>query len=96
MTTVIPRGRGLVAGLVKLAVLALLISVASLARGQTVVLDFEGLGDIEQVLDFYDGGFGSLGSGPGPDFDITFGPDALSIIDFDAGGSGNFANEPSH
>ncbi len=52
MTTVIPRGRWLVAGLVKLAVVALLISVASLARGQTVVLDFEGLGNLEQILNF--------------------------------------------
>ncbi|MCX8049956.1 MAG: PEP-CTERM sorting domain-containing protein, partial [Methylohalobius sp.] len=28
-------------------------------------------------------------------FDITFGSDALALIDFDAGGTGSFANEPS-
>jgi hypothetical protein len=73
---------------------ALIISVASPAVGQTV-LNFEGLADGERILDYYDGGFGSFGSGPGPDFDIIFGPDALALIDADAGGSGNFANEPS-
>ncbi len=61
----------------------------------TVVLDFEGIGNLERILDFYDGGFGGFGSGPGPDYGISFGPDALALIDADAGGSGNFANEPS-
>ena len=61
----------------------------------TLVLDFEGLGNLERILDFYDGGFGGYGSGPGPDYGILFGPDALALIDADAGGSGNFANEPS-
>ena len=61
----------------------------------TVILDFEGVGNLEQILDFYDGGYGGYGSGPGPDYGITFGPDALALIDADAGGSGNFANAPS-
>ncbi len=60
-----------------------------------VVLDFEGLGDFEEVDEFYNGGTGGSGSGPGPDFDITFSAGSLSIIDADAGGSGNFANEPT-
>ena len=59
-----------------------------------VVLDFEGLQNQEQILEFYNGGAGSLGS-VGPDYDITFGDSALGLIDRDAGGSGNFANEPS-
>jgi len=58
------------------------------------VLSFEGLQDSEQILDFYNGGTGSLGSS-GPNYGIGFGADALSLIDSDAGGSGNFANEPS-
>ena len=61
----------------------------------TLVLDFEGIGNLEKILDFYEGGFGGFGSGPGPDYGISFGPDALALIDADAGGSGNFANEPS-
>ena len=65
------------------------------AEAATIVLDFEGLQDLEPVEDFYDGGFGGDGSGPGPDLDITFSPNALAIVDQDAGGSGNFGNEPS-
>jgi PEP-CTERM motif-containing protein len=61
----------------------------------TIVLDFEGLQDIEAVQDFYNGGLGGNGSGPGTDFDIVFGDSALAVIDADAGGGGNFANEPS-
>jgi PEP-CTERM motif len=34
--------------------------------------DFNTLQLGEQVLNYYDGGFGSLGSGPGPNFGITF------------------------
>lgn len=34
---------------------------------------FDGLKNGEQVLDYYSGGFGSEGSGPGPDFGISFG-----------------------
>lgn len=60
-----------------------------------LVLDFEGLGNLERILNFYDGGYGGFGSGPGPGYGISFGPDALALIDADAGGSGNFANEPS-
>ncbi|HVT45235.1 MAG TPA: DUF11 domain-containing protein [Thermoanaerobaculia bacterium] len=60
-----------------------------------VVLDFEGLGNQEQVLNFYNGGLGGSGSGPGPNFGITFSPSALALIDADAGGSGNFGGEPS-
>ena len=29
-------------------------------------------------MNYYNGGFGSLGSGPGPNFGITFGPDAIA------------------
>lgn len=78
------------------AVIALaMLSVAEAARADVIVLDFEGLGDEEQILDFYNGGTGSFGSGPGTNYNIGFGSNALSIIDEDAGGSGNFGNEPS-
>jgi hypothetical protein len=58
------------------------------------VLTFEGLQDQEQILDFYNGGTGSAGSS-GTNFGVSFGSSALALIDADAGGSGNFANEPS-
>ena len=60
-----------------------------------VVLTFEGLKNQEQILNYYDGGFGSLGSGPGPSYGIQFGSSALALIDQDSGGTGNFANEPT-
>jgi hypothetical protein len=59
------------------------------------VLDFEGLADVEPIQEFYNGGLGGFGSGPGPDFDLSFGADALAAIDQDAGGTGNFGGEPS-
>ena len=81
------------------AAAALLVGLIIGGRGAqastALVLDFEGLGNLERILNFYDGGFGGFGSGPGPDYGISFGPDALALIDADAGGSGNFANEPS-
>jgi hypothetical protein len=44
------------------------------------VLTFEGLKNFEQVDNYYNGGTGSLGSGPGPNFGITFSPYALAYI----------------
>src|SRR5208282_3715578 len=40
------------------------------------------------------GGFGSLGSGPGPNYGVTFDSNALAVIAIAAGGIGNFANAP--
>ncbi len=59
-----------------------------------IVLDFEGLGNSDAINDFYNGG--TSGSGySGTDYGVQFSTNALGIIDADAGGSGNFANEPS-
>jgi hypothetical protein len=54
----------------------------------TIVLNFEGLGNLAPVLNYYDGG-------AGPNYGVAFNGTTLAIIDQDAGGSGNFANEPS-
>jgi hypothetical protein len=79
-----------------LAIALFLIVFTPVPSSATViVLDFEGLQESEQVLDFYNGGFGGSGSGPGPGFGITFGADSRARVDQDAGGAGNFANEPS-
>jgi hypothetical protein len=59
-----------------------------------ITLDFEGLGNSDQIVDFYNGGESSQGFS-GFDFGIYFGGNTLAIIDEDAGGTGNFANEPS-
>ncbi len=59
-----------------------------------IVLTFEGLEDNESVEEFYDGGLGSEGSGPGPELGVTFSPNGLALIAEEAGGGGNFANNP--
>jgi hypothetical protein len=68
---------------------------ASKAEAAAIVLDFEGLEDLESVNNFYNGGTGSNGSGPGINYGIEFGSNALALIDADAGGSGNIGGEPS-
>ena len=71
------------------------LSLSSVAvQADLIVLDFEGAGDNAQLLDFYNGGTDSLGNS-GVDYGVSFGSDSLALIDADAGGSGEFANEPS-
>ena len=72
----------------------LLVAVQS-AHGAVFTLTFEGLRDKEQILEFYNAGTGSLGSGPGSNYGVSFSAGGIAVIDTDAGGSGNFANEPS-
>jgi len=70
-----------------LTLLAVLLAPMA-ANADVVVLDFEGLGNFEEIGDFYDGD-------GGPDYDVVFSSGALGLIDEDAGGTGQFANEPS-
>jgi len=44
-----------------------------------ITLDFEGLQDLEQIQNFYNGGTGSLGSA-GPDYGIQFGDDSQALL----------------
>ena len=64
-------------------------------QASTIVLDFEGLQNDEPIQNYYNGGLGGFGSGPGPDYDLVWGNNALALIDADAGGTGNFGGEPS-
>jgi hypothetical protein len=52
------------------------------ASAAVTVLTFEGIGNLNPVGNFY-----------APEY--TFSPATLALVDADAGGSGNFANEPS-
>jgi PEP-CTERM motif len=77
---------------------ASLVIAASLgfasAANATIVLTFVGLQDQEQILNYYDGGLGGSGSGPGPNYGITFGADSLALISQDNGGTGHFNGAP--
>jgi hypothetical protein len=59
-----------------------------------ILLTFEGLGNTDNILNFYNGGTSTQGFS-GTNYGIYFGGNTLSIIDADVGGSGNFAWEPS-
>lgn len=65
------------------------------AETGTIVLNFEGLGNLEVIGGFYAGELAGDGSGPGPDFGITFSPNGLASISVEAGGTGNFLNNPA-
>lgn len=74
------------------AVSALVLSSA--ASAAVIVLDFEGVGNFAAVNNFYNGGTDSLGNS-GTNYGVSFSPATLGLIDADAGGGGNFGNEPS-
>ncbi len=65
------------------AAAGMLAAVSAHAATDTIVLDFEGIGNETPVGDFYAG----LG--------VVFSDNALAIVDEDAGGTGNFGNEPT-
>lgn len=64
------------------------------AMAAPFVLDFEGAGNVANINGFYNGGTDSQGNS-GVNYGVQFGTNTLSVIDADAGGGGNFANEPS-
>jgi hypothetical protein len=74
----------------KLVLIPLALTVIAVAaQAGEIVLTFAGLADDEGVANYYDGGTGSLGSGPGPNYGISFGSASLALT------SGNFSNSPS-
>lgn len=73
-----------------LATIALLAALGSYsALGGSITMDFEGLQNQEQILNYYNGGTGGLGSGPGANYGVVWGPDSLAL------NSGNYGNNPS-
>lgn len=79
---------------------SIIVAVAAMAAwgpraSATIVLNFAGLnGNSEEgPANYYNGGTGSLGSGPGPNYGITFGADAISCSG-QPGGSCNTAAIP--
>jgi len=73
----------------------LICILAPPAAGGVITLTFGGLQNNEPISDYYNGGFGGLGSGPGPNYGITFRQDSLALISGATGGSGNFSGSPT-
>lgn len=81
----------------KVLAFAMASSIAAISQQAAAVaftLDFEGVGNTANILDFYNGGTDSQGNS-GENFGVSFGQNSLGIVDKDAGGDGNFANEPT-
>jgi len=78
-----------------IALFLLVLPVPSAAQTKGVV-SFGGLQNLEFVNQFYDGGKGSMGSGPGPNFGLQFTANAQAIISANNGGSGNFTGNPGN
>lgn len=76
----------------KIIGLAIMLLVGAVASQATVVLTFSGFQQpYETISNYYNGGFGGSGSGPGPNYGITFGSDALALPN---GPGSNVSNEP--
>lgn len=72
-----------------------LLLLPTLSEAQTKgIVTFGGLKNLEFIDQFYNGGMGSLGSGPGPNFGLQFTANAQTIVSASKGGSGNFINNP--
>ncbi|MCC6425887.1 MAG: PEP-CTERM sorting domain-containing protein [Phycisphaerales bacterium] len=75
------------------------LSLPTLAHARPLHMNFEGMLDAEPIDQYYNGGFGGLGSTGGPNLGIFFSPNGLCGVDNDfTGGNtigGDTANEPS-
>jgi PEP-CTERM motif-containing protein len=71
------RACGIVAG-------SLFMAIPAVANS-AVTFTFSGLNNNEQALNYFWGAYGSLGSGPGPNYEISFSPNAMIV----SGAKGN-------
>jgi hypothetical protein len=65
------------------------LMLAQFSAQAVITLTFEGLQQNEPILNYYNGGLGGFGSGPGANYGINFGADSLAL------NSGNYGNNPS-
>ena len=79
---------------IRAAAVTAILGAAGAASAAVITLNFEGVGNLASVNNFYNGGTDSLGNS-GVNYGIAFNANALGIIDSDAGGSGNIGNEPT-
>lgn len=68
---------------IQAALAALALGTAGIASADVITLDFEGIADNTAVGNFY------------APKGVVFSGSTLALVDADAGGSGNFANEPT-
>jgi hypothetical protein len=73
---------------------AFLLLVSGASAQTKGVATFGGLKNLEFINDYYNGGTGSMGSGPGKDLHLTFTSNAQAIVSANKGGSGNFIGNP--
>jgi len=79
----------------KLLMALLMVGLLASTAYASVTMSFQGLGNLEPVDNYYNGGFGGSGSGPGPNYGVVWGSDSLALINSSSGGTGNTGNEPS-
>jgi len=65
------------------------------AAADNIVMTAESFQDQEEVLNYFSGGTGSLGSGPGPADGVTFTSNFTAFLSADDGGIGTFAGNPN-
>ena len=79
---------------IRATVAAALLGATGAASAAVITLDFEGVGNFASINNFYNGGTDSRGNS-GTNYGVAFNSNALGLVDSDAGGSGNFGNEPT-
>ena len=72
----------------KTLLIAVAMLLSSTVTNAATLIDFEGIGDMSAVMNYYDGG-------TGPNYGIDFSPNALALKSTAVGGAGNFVGEPS-
>ena len=71
------------------------LSLAGPLSAQTMgTVSFGGLKNLEFIDNYYNGGNGSMGSGPGKNLQLGFTTNAQAIVSASKGGSGNFIGNP--
>lgn len=54
---------------------SIIVTFATNATASIITIGFDPLANGETVLEYYNHGFGGMGSGPGPDLSVSFSPD---------------------
>jgi hypothetical protein len=75
-------------------VLTCLLIATALPAQTKGIATFGGLKNLEFTNNYYNGGTGSMGSGPGKNLQLTFTSNAQVLVSAAKGGSGNFINNP--